>query len=359
MFADLHSSAPTVTINTSNAPDAEPLSSTPSNLPALPTGSYSVPLSDPSTSFNACLTDSSQSDTWDCATGNELNIEVTISNGPPNVPMVSLSYPAPPEASVHYGAQPPQLDQKSPLVLMENRDDPTRGPAYIFGQLYNKTVILREDELPGGYPPPKRSLFERWSLNEEVNDKPSRIHERDDSTGGSDSIILPSHKPWYCFWNGTILEGFIFLTQNANYSASESTTSVYATATSEAHPQGMNRPPPKRQASPGLPQYPNMIKIEERRSQYNCVQPYCQQMQILYTGQPNPLRSPTTNELIIVNLTESEPPFQHQEQEVSEDEGGPPGPWNSAPTASGQPRRRSHTKRQHHNSCQCAWTNGV
>ena len=270
--------------------------------------------------------------------------------------MVSLNYPTPPQAPIHYGAQPPQLDQKSPLVLMENRDDPTRGPAYIFGQLYNKTVILKEDELPGGYP--KRSLLERWSLNEEVTNEPTRVHERADPTWGSDSIVQPSDKPWYCFWNGTILEGFIFLTQNANYSASESTTSAYATATSAAYPQGMNRPPPKRQASPGLTQYPKMIKIEERRSQYNCVQPYCQQMQILETGQPGPLLDPTTKELIMVNLTESEPPFQHQEQEVSEDEGGPPGPWNSAPTASGQPRKRSPTKRQNHKSCQCAWTNG-
>lgn len=273
--------------------------------------------------------------------------------------MVSLNHPAVPKAPVHYGAQPPQLDDQSPLVLMENRDDPTRGPAYIFGQLYNKTVILREEELPGGYLRPKRSLFERWSLNEEVTDKSSRLHERDDSTSGSDSIVQPSDKPWYCFWNGTILEGFIFLTQSANYSASESTTSAYAAVTSEAYPQQMNRPPRKRQTSPGLPQYPKMIKIEERRSPYNCVQPYCQQMQILNTGQPGPLRSLTTNELIIVNLTELEPPFEHQEQEVSEDEGGPPGPWASAPTTGGQPRRRSHTKRQYHNSCQCAWTSGV
>lgn len=316
-------------------------------------------MSYPSASFNGCLTDSSQSDAWDCGTGAELNIEVTISNGPPDVPMVSLNYPASPKAPIQYGAQPPQLDHQSPLVLMENRDDPTKGPAYIFGQLYNKTVILKEDELPGGYLPPKRSLLERWSLNEEITDKSSRLHERDDYKSGSNSIVQTSDKPWYCFWNGTILEGFIFITQKANLSASETTTSSYAATTSGTYPQGMNGPPRKRQASSGLCQYPKMIKIEERRSQYNCIQPYCQQMQILNTGQPGPLRSPITNELIIVNLTESEPPFQHQEQEASSDEGGPPGPWDSPPTTGGQPRRRSHTKRQYHNSCQCEWTSGV
>ena len=292
--------------------------------------------------------------------------------------MVSLNYPAVPGPRVQYGAQPPELDDQSPLVLMEYRDDPTKGPAYIFGQHYNKTVILKEEELPGGYLPPKRSLFERWSLNEEVTDKPSRLHERDDSTWGSGSFVQPSDKPWYCFWNGTILEGFIFITEPANYSASESTTSSYPAATSESYPATTSEsypattsesypvatseaypkygPPPKRQAPPNFPQYPKMIKIAERRPQNNCVQPYCQQMQILNTGQPGPLRSPTTNELIIVNLTELEPPFQHQDQEVSGDEGGRPGPWDSA---GGQPRRRSHTKRQYHNSCQCEWRSGA
>ena len=268
--------------------------------------------------------------------------------------MVSLNYPADPEGRLQYGAQPPELDHQSPLVLMEYKDDPTKGPAYIFGQIYNKTVILKGTDLPGGLPP-KRSLFERWSLNEEVTDKPSRLHERDDSTWGSHSIVQPPDHPWYCFWNGTILEGFIFITQPANYSASGSTTSSYPAVTSGAYPQVKNGPPPKRQAPPSLLQYPKMIKIEERRPQYNCVQPYCQQMQIHDTGQLSPLRS-ETNEFIIVNLTESEPPFQHQDQEVSGDEGGHPAPWVSA---GGLPRRRSHTKRQHHNSCQCEWTSGA
>ena len=282
-----------------------------------------------------------------------------MSNGPQSVPMVSLNYSAVPIAPIRYGAQPPQLNGPSPLVLMENRDDSTRGPAYTFVQPYNKTVILREDDLPGGYPPPKRSLLERWSFNEEAVDKPARLHERDDSTWGSDSIAQPTDKPWYCFWNGTILEGFIFITQNASSSASENTTSPSAAATSEAYYQGTNQPPSKRQASSSPLQYPKLVKIEERRPQYNCVQPYCQQMQILNTGQPGPLQNPITGDLIIVNLTESEPPFQHQAQEVPGGEGGPSGPWDSAPTTGGQPRRRSHNKRQSLNPCQCGWTSGL
>ena len=273
--------------------------------------------------------------------------------------MVSLNYPAPPMAPIRYGAQPPQLNRPSPLALMENRDDPTRGPAYMFVELYNKTVILREGDLPGGYPSQKRSLWERWSLSEATVDKPARLRERDDSTWESDSIAQPTDKPWYCFWNGTILEGFIFITQSANTSASENTTSPSAAATSEAYFQGMNQPPRKRQASPSPIQYPKMIKIEERRSQNTCVQPYCQQMQILNTGQPGPLQNPITGDLIIVNLTESEPPFQHQAQEIPGGEGGPSGPWDSAPTTGGQPRRRSHNKRQSLSSCQCEWTNGL
>ena len=283
-----------------------------------------------------------------------------MSNGPDAGPMVSLTYPAPPMAPIRYGAQPPQLSHPSPLVLMENRDDPTRGPAYIFVELYNKTVILREGDLPGGYPSsPKRSLLEGWSFNEDAGDKAIRLQERDDSTWESDSIAQPTDKPWYCFWNGTILEGFIFVTQTANTSASGNTTSPSAAATSEAYFQGMNQPPRKRQASSSPLQYPKMVKIEERRMQDNCVQPYCQQMQILNTGQPGPLQNPITGDFIIVNLTESEPPLQHQEQEIPGGEGVPSNPWDSVSTTGGQARRRSHNKRQSLNSCQCEWTSGL
>ena len=282
-----------------------------------------------------------------------------MSNALPGTPMVSLNYSAPPTAPIRYGAQPPQLEHPSPLVLMKDRDDPTRGPAYMFVQLYNKTVILREDDLLGGYPPPKRSLLERWSFNEEAVDKPTGLHERDDSTWESDSIAKPAQRPWYCFWNGTILEGFIFITENASTSASENTTSPSAAATSEAYYQGSYQPPRKRQASSSPLQYPKMVKIEERRSQFNCVKPYCQQMQILNTGQPGPLHNPITGDLIIVNLDESEPPFQHQEQEIPGGEGGPSGPWDSTLTTGGQARRRSHNKRQSPNSCQCEWTSGL
>ena len=282
-----------------------------------------------------------------------------MSNGPQGGPMVSLNYSAASMAPIRYGAQPPQLNHPSPLALMGDKYDLNRGPGYMFVELYNKTVILREDDLPGGYPSRKRSLFERWSFNEEAVDKPIRLHQRDDSTWDSDSIAKPTDKPWYCFWNGTILEGFIFITQNANTSASKNTTSPSAAATTEAYFQGMNPPPRKRQASPSPLQYPKMVKIEERRSQYNCVQPYCQQMQILYTGQPAPLQNPITGDLIIVNLTESEPPFQHQAQEIPGGEGGPSGPWDPPPTTGGQAIRRSHNKRQSLNPCQCEWTSGL
>ena len=295
-----------------------------------------------------------------------------MTNGPQGVvPMVSLNYSTASTAPIRYGAQPPQLDHPSPLVLMEDRDDPARGPAYMFVEFYNKTVILREDDLPGGYTFPKRSLLERGSFDGEAVEKPTYLHERDDSTWETDSIAQPTDKPWYCFWNGTVLEGFVFIAQNANTSASENTTSpsVVATsesysspsaaATSETYSQGMNQPYRKRQASPSLCQYPKMVKIEERRLQYNPVQPYCQQMQILNTGQPGPLQNPVTGDFIIVNLTESEPPLQHQAQEIPGGEGGPSGPWNSIPTAGGQGRRRSYEKRDSLTPCQCEWSSGL
>ena len=285
-----------------------------------------------------------------------------------------MDYPTSPNAPITYGAQPPQLNQPSPLILMENRDDPTKGPAYLFVQLYNKTVILRENELSSGYPRLRRSLLDRWFNNEEVVDEPARLRERDAS------VAQPPDRPWFCFWNNTVLEGFIFLTQSADTSSSLSTTSssmttinqvhsqttreAYTKSTSKAGSQGLSQPTAsqaKRQSLPSLLPYPKMMKIEERRGQYNPVQPYCQQMQVLYNGQLNEVRDPTTNKLVIVNLTESEPPLQHQAQQGPGVVGGPSmlGPLNPAATTGVLERRRLHSKRQSILPCQCEWMSGT
>lgn len=339
----------------STPPDALSLTATPSNLPDLQLGQYSVTLNEPTIVTNSCLT-SGQQVAWDCATGAELSMAVSTLG--PNAPQISLSYSPPPNTAIRYGAQPPQLSGVASLTLVRDKDAFNKGPAYWFTQQYTKTVIVHNSDLPGGSPGSKRAFLKRWFFDEENLEDSASLQERDDSSQWtSDSFAKPGDKPWYCFWNGTVLEGFIFIQQDtAGGSASGTAGYASAAATSmAAAPSAPYAVREKRQAPSNLKPYPMMVKIEERRNPRNPVQPYCQQMQILYNWQLNELRDPGS-QLIQIPLTENEPLVQHQMQQNQEAPGGPP---SSPASPTGMPgRRRAVDKRTPTggaSSCQCEW----
>jgi len=279
----------------------------------------------------------------------------------PNHPMVSLSYPEPLNPTIRYGAQPPELGGLTNLILMKDKDSSYRGPAYLFTQQYNKTVIIHSSDLPGGLPNTKRSLIERL-LSREYFKGPAGPHRRDeydDSQWTSNSIAEPADKPWYCYWPGTVLEGFIFVTQDAAQSASGSGAN-YAAATTIPPPSASSQTVEKRKAPPNLAPYPKVVKVEERRNPFNPVKPYCQQMQISNNNQPGPLTDPANGQLIQIQLDESEPLAQHQFDQHNYF--GPAASSDMPPTPAsptGLPsRRRAADKRSPSDStpsCQCEW----
>ena len=208
--------------------------------------------------------------------------------------------PNPPNPQIRYGAQPPSLPAPVNMNLMRDKYNLDDGPAYFFQQTYNKTVILKAQDLAIGSQRSKRSAQD-WSL----------LEERGQSSWGLNEFVNIADRPWYCFWNGTFLEGFIYVTQKEG---SPSASNVAAASSfASATPTG-SASKGKRQA--GLATagttYPKVIKIEERRPVRNPPQPYCQQMQIMNGGQPAPYEP--NGQPIIVNLTESEPPTLAQQQ---------------------------------------------
>ena len=273
-----------------------------------------------------------------------------------NKPIVSLSSAMPSDGLIRYGSQPPQLNQPANLVLMKDKDDFNKGPAYVFQQQYNKVVIVHEEDIAGGIPSSKRSLLARWFFDKGFNNHASLIGRQDDDEWMSDSIAQPVDRPWYCYWNNTILEGFIFVTEDASASASASNTSPSAAVTSSGSSQfpGSRF---RRQTSPS-PLYPKSIKIEERRPQ-NPSPPYCEQMQILYTNEPNPILNPTTGKANTVYLSETESQSLMQNQAMQGMAGTPP---LSAPAASssGFPTKRAAKEKRAAppSSCQCGWMTG-
>ena len=266
------------------------------------------------------------------------------------MPQVNL-IPGPQPDNIWYGAQPPQLAYPANLMVMNDKNDRDKGPAYFFQQLYNKVVIVRDTDL----------LFddsERRSLRDA--DVPAGIAERGRGGGFQDEVVQRGTKPWYCFWNGTILEGFIYVNQTNDdptttsaplaavstpYGAlgsglspafvpPSSTTSAYSpasTTNSQWH---------KRQAT-GSP-FHNMMKLEERRTPIS-PRPYCQQFQILNSGQPAPVVSSVQH-----MLDEDEPMQQNRliygrglQQRRTMDE---------------SPSRRARDEVT--DPCQCQWRNG-
>ena len=309
-----------MTVTTTTLADASPIA-TPPNLPSLPTGAYNYIINNavPGANSNSCLP-ASQSNAWDCATGANLNINVTMQAS--QTPFLSIGYtmasdpqlPSPPKPQVRYGAQPPTLPVPVKMRLMGDRDEVNSGPAYFFQQAYTKTVILKTQDL---------SDVQRGQSNWVLND-----------------FVNVTDKPWYCFWNGTLLEGFIYVTRNEDgpSASTDAVTSSFASATATGIAS-------KRRRQAGLATsgttYPKVIKIEERRPLRNPPQPYCQQMQ-MDSGEPTPYE--LNGQPNIVNLNETEP-LPLQQQQLQE-----PSP----------PSTNSHKEKRQagpNSNCMCEWQN--
>ena len=281
----------------------------------------------------------------------------------PSGPMASLSYPQPPNPPIRYGAQPPQLEGQVPLVLMSDKYASSKGPAYLFTQQYNKTVIVHASDLPGGLQNSKRSFLRGWFPRGKGLKDSAAMHRRDsdDSNWTDNSIAVPTDKPWYCYWPGTILEGFIYVTEEWEQSDDDSAAPSGAAAVNSTP-----SPPPqtveKRQAPSGLPQYPKVVKIEERRNPLNPIKPYCQQMQILNTNLPGPLTNQGNGQLIQIQLDETEPIVQHQFAQPGSWGQAVPSAFPSIPAMPTSPpsRRRAVDRRDSSgasSACQCEWMN--
>lgn len=217
---------------------------------------------------------------------------------------------------------------------MKDKDDLSMGPAYYFQHSFDKIVVLSEHEFDPQTS--KRSLTGGREHGEYLE-----LEERGDAniTDRGPSFAEPTDKAWFCFWNGTILEAFIFTTLEANTTSAEldftggasdsATATIDATQTDSDPPsppigtsvdiETITSPPayptsfPSPSASWRLkrqdtspPNYPNLVKLEERRNTRIETQPYCQKMQIMNDGTPSPLPD-ESGKPIIRYLNETEP----------------------------------------------------
>ena len=181
-----------------------------------------------------------------------------------------------------YGAQPPILYKSKGLRLVNDSQNPERGPAWFFQTNYNKLVILPESAL---VPP---TVSKRHTRHERRNS--GRGHGSSDSFPGRKGLTQPGEKPWFCFWNGTLLETFIYVNQTSGAGLKSLPTSTSGLATPSYGFYGgstttfASSVPTQSQSQTnypnlGPPFYPKLVKLEERRVPMGekYVSPYCVQ----------------------------------------------------------------------------------
>ncbi|KAL8665100.1 MAG: hypothetical protein Q9202_002500 [Teloschistes flavicans] len=289
------------TVTMTSLVDATPLPSTPTNLPSLPTGAFYVPLRNLSTSQNSCL--SSYQMAWDCSNSADLKIDLSL----PQMISVSPLRPAPVNV-VRFGPQPPSLDEPIPLMLMGDRDRMADGPAWWAQHVYTKTVVVPGINFNADNSIPGPTLEKRWGSYGHESGGSIRI-----GTSGHRSVAQPGDQPWFCYWNSTILEIFIYVTQNSSGQtqligsglAAASSTSV--DWQSPAVPTSSLRR--RQNVDPSqLAGYSKDIKIEERRSPTPTdPSPYCVQMQIMNDNSAQELPPNASGRRQIITLTETAP----------------------------------------------------
>ncbi|KAL2431457.1 hypothetical protein ABEF95_009228 [Exophiala dermatitidis] len=343
--------------------DADPAETGPST-PPCPTGHFQIPLNQ-TQEINSCVVDSAYSSVWSCFDFARLGLNVFESaQGRPPLSVVFDDYSVRPQL-FKYGPQPPDFNGTAfTLSPFKDKDDDQLGVALFFSVLFDKLNILPGDALT---PPTngKRSVAAEELVERGASKTPDYLNVGD--------------QPWYCFWNSTISEFWVFLGQDMNNSsmATVATTSpafvggpttatpVYVTSPSStpssttsmspstSHDPAFTMPYPsqptgaahwtsspaakvRRDASnTGSYDYPKLVKMVEKRKPQGNVPPYCQKMQVLNNWQIVPIPNVPT-----IAIQESE--------------------YSAAATATGgsrmaMRRRADDTVQQLGSNCVCEW----
>ncbi|KAF3007396.1 hypothetical protein E8E13_001860 [Curvularia kusanoi] len=330
--------------------------STPNGFSTLPTGAFSLPLGFPQEANPGCLVQPNEFSAWSCKMTFApviITINDTAVDFDGNMQQIaSLRAGASLDGIIQYGVQTPQLDLQA-LQLVQDLDYKNYGPAYHFHTKYDKVVVLRAEELSVG-----SNLKKRQST--------------DDMSSRQRFTVQPGDYPWYCYWNDTYIEGYVYAVNNSTAATftplsttlssdtSSSTTSDTATFAAATLPPTTSPttlptapaevvPTPSvitrrdaaadAAASSRIPPYPRVVKIEERRLP-DSPQPYCQRMVLLDNGKIAPALSSNTP-VFMLWLQEQDPSYGEY--------------FPAMPTATAQSKRDVERRNDPSDSCHCQW----
>jgi hypothetical protein len=218
--------------------------------------------------------------------------------------------------SFAYGAQAPILSYPQIMKLVTDSEEPEKGPAWWFQLPYNKLVILREGDL--SMINSKRDVVEERGGNGDWHETGDFMRK---------GVAQPGEKPWFCYWNGTLLETFIYVNQTSAAGSQQASSSAAMTATTSAPSSTQpatgtysSSVPTSNVQSQGSsysgqsqlpyfpPAYPRVIKLEERRIPRGAqnIAPYCVQQIVQSDGSTMPYMN-STGQPVTIYLNETQP----------------------------------------------------
>lgn len=171
-----------------------------SSATTIERGTYLVPIQVPQQQSSTCLARANESRAWQCAFDTTLQFSILPSLGETaNEPvMITLGPPSTSNRSVHCGQQAPEI---GPTVLTTLIDSDNR-PQYHFSATYDRTVILREDQLG----------------QEKASSPPMQGQPKH-------TTFPPGQSLWRCTFNDTLLEGFLYSEKDGGSVTNQTDTS--------------------------------------------------------------------------------------------------------------------------------------
>ena len=236
----------------------------------LPTNDdFVIPANTLTGQSNACVNAEGFDDAWQCLSTGLFSFGLHSVN---KTIFMSIDSPNLLDGSIIYGAQRPFLQWSNFTVqLARDATMPSLGPALFFFAPFDKLVVIHEED----FPEPVSS----GSVTEEV------LKSR--SSQPREGIAEAGDRPWFCWWNSTLLESFIYINQTTSSSIHLNTTGTAdgSTRTTTAVPlvtPSNGVASPMRDAASQFFERP--VKFEEIRFARNDLRPYCDQRQILDNG---------------------------------------------------------------------------
>ncbi|RMY48484.1 hypothetical protein D0865_08060 [Hortaea werneckii] len=183
---------------------------------APPTGTFALSLSTPQETQAQCLPQPVQQPAWSCDLGGPPATAFIVETPEGSNKTGAAVFFASEDESVCYGAQGSSLQTNfAPFITVQDSDSPNAGPAFYFQQFYDKLVVLPEDTWDASNLPTTSSSSKKAKRQFPQID-PDFLRSRQVAQAGD--------KPWFCVWNKTFIEGFVYVQQPVatSYSLSSS-----------------------------------------------------------------------------------------------------------------------------------------